>query len=251
MSVTAIDKADIQTDRKKLNEACNERKTWFRVVKKILRLFVREPKYIFLGDKAEAGSVILTNHVGPSAPMTNELYSDMPVRLWGAHEMNESFKSAYKYQTEIYYHQKKHWNLYLAKVLCLILITPLTYMYYRGINLISSYGDVRFRKTLTESLETLEKGHTVVIFPEKSDNGYFKVLTGFYPGAIMFLQYCKKNSLNPPVFVAYLNKETKQYIFDAPKTVDELLSLGLSRNELADMLCARCNELGTMTFQGA
>ncbi|MBQ8831269.1 MAG: hypothetical protein IJ017_06690 [Oscillospiraceae bacterium] len=247
MSVTTVQNPNTQADRKKLNDLYNERKTWFRIVKKILRLFVKEPRYIFLGDKAEAGSIILTNHVGPSAPITNELYSDMPVRLWGAHEMNVSFKSAYKYQTEIYYHQKKHWNIYLAKVLCLI-ITPLTYMYYKGINLISSYGDVRFRKTLSESLATLESGTTVVIFPEKSDNGYFKVLTGFYPGAVMFLQYCQKHGINAPVFVAYLNKETRQYIFDTPKTVDELLSLGLSRTELADMLCARCNELGTMKF---
>ena len=138
---------------------------------------------------------------------------------------------------------------YIASaVLCLILITPLTYMYYKGINLISSYGDVRFRKTLSESLATLEKGHTVIIFPEKSDDGYLDVLTGFYPGAIMFLQYCEKHNINAPVYVAYLNKKKHQYIFDAPVTVNELLALGLSRNELAQKLCDRCNELGQMEF---
>ena len=161
--------------------------------------------------------------------------------------MKASFKTAYQYQTHIYYHQKKHWNLNLARLFCLI-ATPLTYMYYKGINLIPSYGDVRFRKTLSESLATLQKNQTVVIFPEKSDNGYFKVLTGFYPGAIMFLQYCRKHGINAPVFVAYLNKDTKQYVFDAPYTVNELLDLGLSRNELADKLCDRCNELGRMVF---
>ena len=247
MSVVAITNPTHSLDRKKLNELYNDRKPWFRVFKKFLRLFVREPEYVYLGEKAQAGSIILTNHVGPSAPLTSELYSDMPVCLWGAHEMHASFKTAYKYQTEIYYHQKKHWNISLAKVLCLI-ITPLTYLYYKGIPFIPSYGDVRFRKTLSESLDALKAGYSVVIFPEKSDNGYFKVLTGFYPGAIMFLQYCQKNNINAPVFVAYLNKETRQYVFDAPKTVNELLSAGLSRNELADKLCDRCNELGSMKF---
>ena len=247
MSVIATEKTTHSTDRIKLNELYNDRKPWFRVFKKFLRLFIREPEFIYLGEKPQAGSIILTNHVGPSAPLTTELYSDNPTRLWGAHEMNASFKTAYKYQTEIYYHQKKQWNICLAKVLCLI-ITPLTYMYYKGIPLIPSYGDVRFRKTLSESLDTLKSGKSVVIFPEKSDNGYFKVLTGFYPGAIMFLQYCQKNNINAPVYVAYLNKDNRQYVFDAPKTVNELLSTGLSRNDLADMLCARCNELGTMKF---
>lgn len=234
-------------DRVKLNAETNKRKTWFKVVKNILRIFVREPEYVFLGKAPAAGSIILSNHVGPSAPLINELYSDYPVRLWGAHEMNDCFKSAYKYQTEIYYHQKRHWNIVLAKVLCLI-ITPLTYMYYKGINLISSYADVRFKKTLTESMDTLRKGHTVVVFPEVSDNGYFDTLPGFYPGAVMFLQQCRKNSITAPVYVAYFKKSTRQYIFDSPKEIDQLLSLNMTRNELAAMLCNRCNELGTMTF---
>lgn len=224
-----------------------KRKAWFRGVKAILRIFVKKPEFIYLGEKVSPGGIILSNHEGPKSPLSLELYGDVPARFWGAHEMNDNLISAYRYQTKIYYHQKQHWNLHLARLFCLV-ATPLTYMYYKGVNLISSYGDIRLRSTLTESLNTLIEGHSVVIFPEKSDNGYLKELTGFYPGAALFFQYCQKNGINVPVHIAYLQRETRHYIFDAPTTVDELLALGLSKKELMQRLCDRCNELGRMSF---
>lgn len=229
-------------------EMAYERRKWFRIVKALLRLVVKEPKFIYLGEEVRPGGIILSNHEGPKSPVSLELYSPVPQRQWGAHEMNESLKTAYRYQTHIYYHQKKHWNLWLARLFCLI-ATPVTYLYYKGIFLISSYGDLRLKKTLKESLETLKAGHTVVIFPEKSENGYFKELTGFHPGAVLFFQYCRRHGVNVPVHVAYLQRESRNYIFDAPTTVNELLDLGLDKHELAQKLCDRCNELGRMNIK--
>ena len=224
-----------------------ERKHWFKVVKSILRIFFKKPNFIFLGEKPQPGGIILSNHEGPKSPLSMELHSQLPVRCWGAYQMNANFKTAYEYQTKIYYAQKKHWNLHLARLFCLI-ATPLTYMYYKGIYLISSYPDARFKTTLKDSLNTLKDGYSVVIFPEMSDNGYLRELTGFYPGAIMFLQQCQRNGINVPVHVAYLQRDTRNYVFDTPATVDDLLASNLSRTELAKKLCDRCNELGKMKF---
>ena len=221
------------------------RKKWFTAVKAIVRCFVKKPEFVFLGEAPGPGSIILSNHEGASGPLTMELYSKLPVRFWGTYEMNTDFKTAYRYQTHIYYHQKKKWNLNLARLFCM-LATPLTRMFYIGLDLISSYGDVRLRNTFRQSIDVLKKNHTLVIFPEVSDNGYFKELTGFYPGASMMFEQCRRNGLNRPVYVAYLNKESHKYIFDAPKSVNELLDEGLSRTALAEKLCNRCNELGKM-----
>lgn len=248
MEGTCKQHAQMPTGSEQPYKVSCERKPWFLVVRQFLKLFVKKPEFIYLGEKVSSGGIILSNHEGAACPLTMELYGQVPVRLWGAHQMNSGFASAYEYQTRIYYHQKHHWNLYLARLFCLI-ATPLTYMFYKGINLISSYGDIRFKRTLKESLATLESGHTVVIFPEKSDNGYLKELTGFYPGAVMLFQYCQKYGLNVSVHVAYLKKETRQYVFDAPVYINDLLALGLSRTELAERLCQRCNELGRMEFK--
>ena len=224
-----------------------ERKNWFKAVKSILRLFFKKPEFVYLGEKPRPGGIILSNHEGPKSPLSMELYSQLPIRCWGAYQMNASFSTAYRYQTKVYYGQKQHWNIHLARLFCLI-ATPLTYMYYKGIHLISSYPDARFKKTMKDSTDTLSSGYSVVIFPEMSDNGYLQELTGFYPGAIMFFQQCQRKGINVPVHVAYLQRDTRRYIFDAPVMINDLLASDLSRTELAQKLCDRCNELGKMTI---
>ena len=84
-----------------------ERRRWFKAVKAVLRLIIKEPKFIYLGEEVRPGGIILSNHEGPKSPVSLELYAAVPHRQWGTHEMNEDFKTAYRYQTNIYYHQKK------------------------------------------------------------------------------------------------------------------------------------------------
>lgn len=223
------------------------KKRWFKAVKRIMRIAFKRPEFIFLGEEIQPGSIILSNHEGLKSPMSLELYGQFPVRFWGAHEMNTSLKPAYWYQTHIYYHEKHHWNLTVARLFCLI-ATPLTRMFYKGLRPISTYGDVRLKNTLNESVDTLRDGPCVVIFPEKSDKGYLKELEGFHSGAVMLFKYCQQHGINPKVYVSYMQKERGRYVFDAPVTVEELLALDLSREDLAQKLCARCNELGKMEF---
>ena len=123
------------------------RKKWFRGLKKFMRLFIKPSKFVYLGGPIQDGSIVLSNHVGTTAPLAFELYGNLPFRFWGASEMNSGLIALYKYQTRVYYHEKKHWNLHLARLFCL-LASPLTNMFYKGLRLISTYRDARFRKTL-------------------------------------------------------------------------------------------------------
>ena len=126
-----------------------KRKWWFKVLKKIMKIRYKKPTFVYLGEEVSTGSIILSNHEGTDAPMSLEIYTKMPIRMWGAHEMNSGLIKMYKYQTRVYYHEKKHWNLHLARLFCLI-ASPLTNLFYKGLNLISTYKDARFRKTLKE-----------------------------------------------------------------------------------------------------
>ena len=154
-----------------------KRKWWFRLMKKLMLGRYKKPRFVFLGEEFSNGGVILSNHEGTDAPMSLELYCDKPIRMWGAYEMNSGLVSMYKYQTRVYYHEKKHWNLFGARMFCL-LASPLTNMFYKGLNLISTYPDARFKKTLNEIIEALEHDENIVIFPEDSTKGYLDELEG-------------------------------------------------------------------------
>lgn len=228
-----------------MNEVKNERKKWFLFVEKIMKLFIKKSNFVYLGEKITNGGIILSNHEGTKAPLALELYSGHPIRFWGTHEMNSGLKKMYAYQSKVFYHEKRHWNLFLARMFCLI-ASPLTNMFYKGLNLISTYQDARLRITLKESVDALNKGHNLVIYPEISDKGYLKELEGFHEGFDVLFDYCLKNNIDAPVFVSYYQVENKTYVFDKPIKISELKNMNLTRKELADYLCNRCNELGKM-----
>lgn len=221
------------------------RKPWFRFVKKIMRVFIKKTEFIYLDKKIEEPTIILSNHVGTAAPLAFELYGNLPFRFWGASEMNSGLVALYKYQTRVFYHEKKHWNLLLARLFCLI-ASPLTNMFYKGIDLISTYRDIHFTKTVSESIKTLDDGKSVVIFPEISDKGYLDVLEGFHCGFTVLGSILLKKNKDFPITVAYYRKSEKRYIVDKPVMLSELFKDGVSREDIARKLCDRCNVLGQM-----
>ena len=205
----------------------------------------KEPRFVYLGDEIDKGSLILSNHEGTDAPMSLEIYLNKPIRMWGAHEMNSGLIKMYKYQSEVYYHEKKHWNIHLARLFCLI-ASPVTNVFYKGLNLISTYKDARFRRTIKESLEALNNGENIVIFPEDSTKGYLEELEGFYAGFIVLAEICQKRKIDVPIFVTYFRKKDLTYIIDKPVLFSELAKDGASREEIAKKLVERCNVLGKM-----
>ena len=224
-----------------------KRKWWFRFMKKLMKGRYKQPTFVYLGEKFGNGGIILSNHEGTDAPMSLEIYCDKPVRMWGASEMNSGLIPMYKYQTRVYYHEKKHWNLHLARLFCLI-ASPLTNLFYKGLNLISTYRDGRFLKTLRESTAALKNGENIVIFPEVSDKGYLAQLEGFHLGFTALGEVCAKKGIDVPVYVTYFRKKDLTYIVDKPILYSELTANGATKEEIATKLLARCNELGRMQF---
>ena len=222
-----------------------KRKWWFRFIKKLTKGRYKKPKFVYLGEEISAGGVILSNHEGTDAPMSLELYLDKPIRMWGAHEMNSGLIKMYKYQTRVYYHEKKGWNIHLARLFCL-LASPLTNLFYKGLQLISTYRDSRFIKTIRESVKALQEGDNIVIYPEVSDKGYLAELEGFHHGFALLAETCERKGIDLPIFVTYFKKDCLVYVIDKPVLWSELKKSGDSREEVVKKLLLRCNELGKL-----
>ena len=239
-----MNKKEKQTEKPVLTK---QRKTWFKVLKNIMKIRYKEPQFIYLGEGFTNGGIILSNHEGTDAPMSLEIWNNAPIRMWGAHEMNSGLIKMYKYQSRVYYHEKKHWNLHLARLFCLI-ASPLTNLFYSGLNLISTYKDSRLMKTMKESISALQEGQNIVIYPENSAKGYLAELEGFHAGFVILAETCLKKGIDVPVFVTYYKKSTNQYVIDAPVKYSEIKEKYKTKEEISKALCSRCNELGKMEF---
>ena len=225
----------------------NNRKIWFRCLKGFLKLFIKRPKFNFLGEKFTTPALILSNHVGAKGPLKLELYLNTPFRFWGTYEMNSNIKSIYKYLSTIYFHNKKHMSKPLAKIVGFI-ACPLLKLFYSGLNLISTYPDYRLRKTFKESLNAINTTQNLVIFPEDSSNGYHDKLTSFHPDFVMFSDLCLNKEINLPIYLMYYKKKENTFIVDKPIMYSELNKLNLNKKELANIFCDRANELSTLKF---
>lgn len=233
---------------KKEKKFKQKRKLWYRCIKGIMKCRYKKPRFIYLGEKPTNSSIILSNHEGTDAPMSLEIYCDFPIRMWGTAEMNSGLKRMYAYQTKEYYHVRKHWNLFAARVFCL-LASPLTNLFYKGLNLISTYKDSQFRKTLKESVDAIKAGDNVVIFPEHSEEGYLAELKGFYSGFVVFAQQCYKEGIDVPIYVSYFKLKEKTYIFDKPIKFSEIKAMFATREEMANYLLEKCNALGKIEIE--
>ena len=220
-----------------------DRKPWFRAYKQLIKLRYKKPVFEYLGEKPDNGSIILSNHAGAASPLNLEVYADFPIRMWGTHEMNSGFKKLYRYQTRVYYNKCWHWNLHLARLFCLI-ASPLTNLFYKGLNLISTYHDSRMLNTIKESVAAIEKGDNIVIYPENSENGYLNVLESFHAGFVLLAEALKKLGKDVKIFVAYFKKKERKFIFDKPVLFSKLKERFGARQEIADYLLQRCNALG-------
>lgn len=219
------------------------RKVWYRGLKKTLVIRYKKPRFKYLGDKPNENSIVLSNHVGTDAPMSLELHADFPLRMWGTSEMNSGLIKLYKYQSRVYYHEKKGWNLHSSRFFCL-LASPLTNLFYKGLRLVSTYKDSRFKKTINDSYKIIkEEKENIVIFPEKSDDGYLDQLTGFHPGFILLAETCLKRGIDISIYVSYFNKKEMTYTFSKPMKYKELKDKFTKRSELIDYLVNECNSL--------
>ncbi|MBE5756824.1 MAG: hypothetical protein E7342_03375 [Clostridiales bacterium] len=220
---------------------------YMRFLKWLMKSRYKQPAFIYVDEKFDDGTIILSNHEGTDAPMAIEIYFDRAIRMWGTGEMNSGLKRLYKYQTKVYYHEKKGWNLTLARLFCL-LASPLTYLFYNGFDLISVFPNAKFITTLRESLKALDEKDNILIFPEGSSEGYLEELKGFFAGFITICETGLKKGKDIPLTTAYYRKKDNVYFFDKPILYSELKKICSTKEEMCDYMCSRCNALNKITL---
>lgn len=225
-------------------ESKSNKAFWFRCVLAFLRIFFRKRKFIFEGDVPGKDSIIMSNHSAASGPVFFELYAGFKTRFWGTHEMTEGIKSAYKYLSKNYLPKKKHFPQWLSYPIAVIIV-PFVRLFYRGLKLIPTYGDLRFHITLNKTFETLKNGETVIIFPEDSHDGYHKELTHFFPGGFFIARKYAEKVNDPTLFPCYYVKSIRSFAFGKGIRYSELSrKYGTDYQKMADEFCDLCNDLG-------
>lgn len=217
---------------------------FFRFLRGFLHTVKRKP-YIKNHNEGplDHGAIIVANHSGAAGPMDLSIFFPYKFVPWGAHQMKEGYKSRWNYAYHTFYRQKMKYGKVRSFILATLLSTINKFLYV-NMRLVPTYQDVRFTKTMRESLRFVKDDIPLLIFPEDSNEGYFEEVTRFNNGFAVFADYAyKHHQLNLPIYPVYYAKRRKVIVIGKPLYYADLVNQGLNKSEVAEALRLKVNEL--------
>ena len=210
---------------------------------KFLRMFFKKPKILSLSGELNDRAVFVANHAAMFGPVVYNLYLPAQFAQWGAWPMLGTWKQRYRYLRDVYFIQKRHKNKFAATLLALF-EAGFSPMFYKGLHVLPSYNDQRFLITLRKSIQVLDSGKGVIIFPENSDDGYHETLTEFYAGFVELAKYYRKRKgEDVPIYPVYYHAKLKKIVIGFPSYYSEYEAKGMDRKQIANEFCRQVNEL--------
>ena len=219
------------------------------VVRRIIKPFVKVKSVEFEGEQFPDTCIIVSNHDKKRGPVVFEINLPIHHITWGAHQMIGNYKDRFLYLRDVFYMQKNGVKKFPATLRAGFEAIFSIY-FYRGIKVLPTYPDRRFLKSIRYSMQVLESGAAISLYPEDSDQGYFEVMTHFHPGFIMLSStYFKKTGVDLPVFPMYYGRKKNKIVVGKPLYVQELFKQGLTRDEIAETFQNEVNRLYYEYFQ--
>ena len=212
----------------------------FRTV--IMKPFYPRPQITCLG-KLTGPAIFVSNHEAKRGPVVSELYFPVRTAKWGAYQMLCDYNTRRKYLRDVFYRQKQGMGRFKSAFKAFFEAFFSLYV-YRGMNFLPVFPDARLTKTLSYSADALSNGVSVWVFPEDSGGGYDELMGKFFPGFVMLAEsYFRKTGVDVPVYPVYYHSKYKKLVVGEPRYVHALKQQGLSREEIAAVLCSDVNSL--------
>ena len=160
--------------------------------------------------------VFLGNHAEIYGPIASALCFPYPVRFWVISKMMFNKKDVRAYLYENTFSKKTYLPVFVRRLLAWYL-GWLSVNVMNALRAIAVYRDspMKLRRTLRESVEALENGENLMIFPEHPEGKYVKGgISELSPGFLMLAEAWWKKSGKPlrmmPVFA---NREKRTFTF--------------------------------------
>jgi len=189
----------------------------YLILEKIIWLIYPKLKLVGEENIPEGPVVLVGNHCQMNGPIASQLYIPGS-STWCAGEMME-LKEVPSYAFKDFWSEKPLWCRWFYKILSYI-IAPLCVLIFNNANTIAVYHDSRLRGTLRQSMDALNAGRRLVIFPEHSVE-YNHIVYDFQGGFIDLARLYSRQSGKVINFVpVYIAPRLKEIHFGRPIPFD-------------------------------
>jgi len=215
-----------------------------RFLKGIIRFFKKRPEIVNLsGGELKDKAIYIANHNAASGPITYEAYFPKLLTPWGAHQMCGSYKERWNYLYRIFYRQKLKYGKFKSWMLATV-FAVFSKKVYMCVGLIPTYHDARLIKSIRHSIEILNYGYGILIFPENSDDGYKEVLEEYNRGFVTLSKlFYKLHGEDLPVYNVYYCKQHAKIVIGRPFFLNKMLGEGVTEHGIAKLMTEKTNAL--------
>ena len=209
-----MDGTDIMIQKK----AGMKEKLVTKIVIGILRPFNRHTMVNLDHIKQENDNpiVFLGNHAEIYGPIASALCFPVPVRFWVISHMMGRSRDVRAYLYENTFSKKTFLPVFVRRLLAR-LMGWLSVNVMCGLNSIPVYRDspMKLRMTLRKSIEALENGDNLMIFPEHPDGKYVKgSVSELSPGFLMLAEaWWKRSGRKLRIMPVYANRTKRTFTF--------------------------------------
>ena len=210
------------------------------LIYRILRFFINLffPKYTVDGleNLPKEPCILVGNHAQMNGPLVSELRLNFPHETWCVGQLMH-WSEAAEYAFTDFWSFKPRWTHPFFRLLS-YLITPLAVCLFNNAHTVPVYHDVRLRQTFRRSVETLEAGESLVIFPEKNEPGNH-IVYAFQDKFVDTARfYCKKTGRAVSFVPVYTAPRLRRIVIGRPVPFRPEEEIGAER----ERICAELRE---------
>lgn len=197
----------------------------FRVIRWLVRLFYGKMEVVGWENLPEKDAIIVGNHSQMKGPIAGELFLPENCYTWCAGQMMDR-KEVPAYAFGDFWSQKPKWTHPFYKILAHI-IAPFADHIFNNARTIPVYRDMRILNTFKKTVQMLQCGANILIFPEKDEkqnNILYRFQENFVDVAML---YHKKTGIEltfVPLYIAPRLRKMyvgKGIVFDSQKPIEE------------------------------
>ena len=203
---------------------------------------VKYHKYKFVGlENIDEPCILIANHLNSISPAQFSFYFPYQFKIWANGEFFGGISSVYK-ALHHYLRVKQKKSKFVAWLIAVI-GTPWFWVDIKISQVIPTYDDARFYITISQSVDELNSGGVVILFPEESETGYQDDMVTLKPGFIYLLDYLRMTNRNIPVIPAFVNKSSKTINIGQKINYEELLNKNMEKEEILKYFADQMNNL--------
>jgi hypothetical protein len=214
----------------------------FKCLKKLVRFFYI--KYTVDGTEnlPDEPTIIVGNHSQINGPLFGELYCPNEPYIWCAWQMMV-FKEAPNYTYKDFWSFKPRASKWFYRLVS-FLIAPISVFIFNNARTIPVYHDMRLISTFKATINKLEDGKNVLIFPEKNqtrNNIIYEFQDKFIDIAKLYYKKTGKELTFTPLYIA---PKLKKAFIGKPIKFNSLAPIEDERRRICDALMEEITNIG-------